>query len=289
MRTPCSARATPSSTSGTSVMQTGQPGPMMTFRFLGQTERRPKRAIACSWLPQTCMTLATRPMSSVARCSARVSARARAGSRNFISASWGSLSRRMRGLELVAHVGGHQILWLGLAQDGVEEVQRLADLVLRDAVDGEPHVVEHVVAGLHRHVHDVEAHLPLHAEEVHGGDEPIDGQHLAGDTETHAATFLQGPRRPAARETRWNYAAGASHQTSGMVGTARGAGRAPSRNSSRMICASMMGSVRRTSEESPAPVSIRAGITPMSSTSLGQRPIMFSRMRASRRVGSCGL
>src|SRR5690349_4857019 len=187
MRTPCSASATPSSTSGTSVMQTGQPGPMITFRSLGKTERRPKRAIACSWLPQTCITLATRPMSSVALWSALVSARARAGSRNFISASWGSLPRRMRGLELAAHVGGHQILWLGLAQDGVEQLERLADLVLRDAVDGKAHVVEHVVARPDRHVDDVEAHLALHAEEVHRGHQPIDGQHLARDAETHAA------------------------------------------------------------------------------------------------------
>src|SRR4051812_1379925 len=187
MRTPCSASATPSSTSGTSVMQTGQPGPMMTFRFLGKTERRPNRAMACSWLPQTCITLATRPMSSVARWSAWASARARAGSRNFISASCGSLPGRMRRLDLAAHVGCHEILWLRLAQDGVEELQRLGDLVLRDAVDGEAHVVEHVVARLHRDVHDVEAHLPLHAEEIHRGDEALDGQHLAGDAETHTA------------------------------------------------------------------------------------------------------
>ncbi len=36
MRTPWRARATPSSTSGTSVTQTGQPGPMITFSFFGK-------------------------------------------------------------------------------------------------------------------------------------------------------------------------------------------------------------------------------------------------------------
>src|SRR5581483_1276203 len=146
MRTPCRARATPSSTSGTSVMQTGHPGPMITFRLLGKTARSPNRAIACSWLPQTCITLTGLPVSSTARCSARVSRRARCGSRNFSSAVPGSFPGRIGGLDLVSHVGRHQILGFGLAQDGVEERQRLADLVLGNAMDGEADVVEHVIA-----------------------------------------------------------------------------------------------------------------------------------------------
>src|SRR5438132_254862 len=137
MRTPWRASATPSSTSGTSVMQTGQPGPMITFRLFGNTARSPNRAMACSWLPQTCITLTVLPTSSTARCSALVSRRARCGSRNFSSAIPGSFPGRIGGLDLVADVGCHQVLGLGLAQDGVEERQRLADLVLGDAVDGE--------------------------------------------------------------------------------------------------------------------------------------------------------
>jgi len=42
--TPWRASATPSSTSGMSVMQTGQPGPMMTFRSFGNVARRPNLA-----------------------------------------------------------------------------------------------------------------------------------------------------------------------------------------------------------------------------------------------------
>src|ERR1700693_3172778 len=186
MRTPCRARATPSSTSGTSVMQTGQPGPMITFRSLGNTARRPNRAIACSWLPQTCITLAGLPTSRTARWSAAVRRRARSGSRNFSSAIPGSFPARIGGLDLVAHVGRHQILGLGLAQDGVEERQRLADLVLGDAVDGKPDVVEHVIAGPYGHVDDVQAHLPADAEEIDGGGEPVHGKDLAGNAEAHA-------------------------------------------------------------------------------------------------------
>src|SRR5947209_13983514 len=164
MRTPCNARATPSSTSGTSVMQTGQPGPMITFKLFGKAARSPNRAMACSWLPQTCITLVGLPIWSTVRWSAAVSRRARCGSRNFSSAIPGSFPGRIGGLDLVAHVRRHQVLGLGLAQDGVEERERLADLVLRNPVDGEADVVEHVVAGRDRHVDDVQAHLPAHAE-----------------------------------------------------------------------------------------------------------------------------
>ena len=64
MRTPWRASATPSSTSGMSVMHTGQPGPMMTLSARGKAARSPNRAIACSWLPQTCITeTGARPIS----------------------------------------------------------------------------------------------------------------------------------------------------------------------------------------------------------------------------------
>ena len=85
-RAPIAASATASSTSGVSVTQTGQPGPMMTERSRGKLARRPNRAMACSWLPHTCMTLmGERPMAFTSRSSACASARARAGSRNLSS------------------------------------------------------------------------------------------------------------------------------------------------------------------------------------------------------------
>ena len=58
---------------------------MITFRPLGKAARRPKRAMACSWLPQTCMTETRRPMSLVSAARAAESALALAGSRNL---SW---------------------------------------------------------------------------------------------------------------------------------------------------------------------------------------------------------
>src|ERR1051326_980497 len=83
MRTPSSASTTPSSTSGTSVTQTGPPGPMLTVSDFGKSERSPNFAMACSWLPQTCMTATGRAMSSIRRCSVAASERALAASRKF--------------------------------------------------------------------------------------------------------------------------------------------------------------------------------------------------------------
>src|SRR5512147_1646845 len=97
-RTPWRARATASSTSGPSVTHTGQPGPTMSRSAGGITARRPKRAMACSWLPHTCMTATWRPMASTVRRSASVSARARAGSRNFSSRVRSGPGMVMRGL-----------------------------------------------------------------------------------------------------------------------------------------------------------------------------------------------
>ncbi len=85
-RTPWPASATASSTSGASVTHTGQPGPMMSRSAGGSTARRPKRAMACSWLPHTCMTeMGAADGVDVRARSASASARARAGSRNFSS------------------------------------------------------------------------------------------------------------------------------------------------------------------------------------------------------------
>ena len=86
MRTPLRASATASSISGMSVTQTGQPGPMITSSARGKIARRPNRAIACSWLPQTCITdTGSRPISPTRRSSSEAIWAARAGSRNCIA------------------------------------------------------------------------------------------------------------------------------------------------------------------------------------------------------------
>src|SRR5689334_9227661 len=121
-------------------MHTGQPGPMMTFKSRGNAARRPKRAMACSWLPQTCMTETPgRPMSLTTRASASASALPRPASRNFISRTPASrssaIARLPGGVQLALDVGRHQVLRLGAAEDLVEERKRVADLVLGNAVD----------------------------------------------------------------------------------------------------------------------------------------------------------
>src|SRR5512139_679875 len=102
--------------------------------------------MACSWLPQTCITLTgARPRPSVTRPSASVSARARAGSRNssrptpsaIAALARSSGHRRARG-DLPAHVGGHQVVGLGEADELVVEGEGLADLLGGDATDGVP-------------------------------------------------------------------------------------------------------------------------------------------------------
>ena len=82
MRTPCRASSTPSSTSGTSVTQTGHPGPMITSSAFGNVDRNPNFAMACSWLPQTCITATGRSSCATSRCSVAAIERASTGSRN---------------------------------------------------------------------------------------------------------------------------------------------------------------------------------------------------------------
>src|SRR6187401_2609002 len=150
-------------------MQTGQPGPMTTFRSSGNELRRPNRAIACSWLPQTCITeTGERPISRTVRASADESAAARAGSRNFSSAAPASLMgvTRTGGRDLSADVGRHQV-GVGLAEQTLVHVERALHVLRGDLPDGEADVIEDVVTRLDRLVGELEAHLPAYAEEVH--------------------------------------------------------------------------------------------------------------------------
>src|SRR6266568_2488409 len=186
------ASATASSTSGVSVTQTGQPGPMMTARSRGKTARRPKRAMACSWLPQTCITFTgVRPIAFTSRSSACASARARAGSRNFSSAGrfWSAMSDLLPDLaasrHLAAHVLGHEVARRRLLQHLLEQGEGLADLVGRDAADGETDMVQHVVSDRHRLVDDVEPEQLRDSEEVDRRLEAVFFLNVAATTETH--------------------------------------------------------------------------------------------------------
>src|SRR3954469_1965871 len=210
-RTPCRASSTPSSTSGTSVTQTGQPGPMITLSFFGKSERNPNFAIACSCEPQTCMTDTSRPISRISASSCCASARASSGSRKWSAgvspAASGRLARSRSwspggtpddcGLEvrapsdigrfdLAEDVGGHRIVLVALGEERFVQRQRLDDRVGRNAADGEADVIENVVADRHMLVEDVETDLAAHAPEVDGGHAAVDVDHFAGDTETHA-------------------------------------------------------------------------------------------------------
>src|SRR5512141_1061714 len=137
-----------------SVMQTGQPGPMMTFRSFGKVARRPNFAIACSWLPQTCITeTGERPISFVTRAIVSESLRAVPGSRNLscwtaadVAAASATASSRPRARDLGPDVGGHQVLAGGFPHELVVERERLLDVLLRDAADREADVVQDVVA-----------------------------------------------------------------------------------------------------------------------------------------------
>src|SRR5574338_94947 len=166
MRTPSWASTIASSTSGTSVTQTGHPGPMITFRSRGSTARKPNLAIDCSWLPHTCITdTGLRPISAVTRARAAERAFAWAGSRKRSSLApsvvWSSgiaaLPLPGRG-DLAAHVGGHHVA-LGLLQEQLVQRQRLADLMGGDLANREADVIQDVVTRRHGLVHDVEPRL----------------------------------------------------------------------------------------------------------------------------------
>src|SRR6266540_7322569 len=190
MRRPSCARITASSTSGMSVTQTGQPGPMITLSPRGKRVRRPNLAIACSWLPHTCITeTGARPISVHSRSSARANPRAFAGSRNLSSfaprvsvSSIGGLPAGRR--DLAAHIGGHHVA-LGFLEEQLVQRQRLLDLARRDLPDREAHVVQDVVAGLHRLVHDVEPRLAADAPEIHRGRLSVNGDDATGHAEAH--------------------------------------------------------------------------------------------------------
>src|SRR6188768_3002542 len=100
-----------------SVMHTGQPGPMMTLRPRGKLERSPYFAIACSWLPHTCITDTVRPIDPTVWYRAAVNSRARVGSRNSrrdVASSVGNsvppaLPALLARTDLCAHVGRHQV------------------------------------------------------------------------------------------------------------------------------------------------------------------------------------
>src|SRR5450631_2822641 len=147
-----------------SVMHTGQPGPMMTFRSFGKVARSPNFAIACSWLPQTCMTeTGDRPISAVTRAIVSARPRATAGSRNLSCLSAASIRAlsvmSARPFDLTADVCRHQIVLGPFGQQGLVELQGPTDVFLGNAANREADVIQDVVARSDGLIHDVEAHL----------------------------------------------------------------------------------------------------------------------------------
>src|SRR5512133_63637 len=185
---PCRASQTPSSTSGASVTQTGHPGPMITSSAFGKFARRPYFAIACSWLPQTCMiVIGARPISPTSETRVRPSSAASSGSRNFTSRASprrSDIAVSPRGLELAPHVGAHQVV-LGGSEQLLVQRQRVADRLVGDAADGESGMVEDVVADLHGHVDDVEPDLTLDSPEIDRGGHVVDFEDATGNSKAH--------------------------------------------------------------------------------------------------------
>src|SRR5208282_5170919 len=151
---------------------------MITLSARGKLARNPKRAIACSWLPQTCITeIGARPIAAQSLPSSAVSSRPRWGSRNSsarplirLSAIFFSLARR----NFAAHVGRHQVLTLGLAQQFLIEREGCLNFSGGDFPDRVTDVVEHVIAGNDRLVHDVEQDRPAHSEKIDRRHHPVD-------------------------------------------------------------------------------------------------------------------
>src|SRR4051794_6258282 len=131
-------------------MHTGQPGPMTTSRSAGNALRSPNRAIACSWLPQTCMTeTGARPISRTVLASAAESAAARPGSRNFSAPTPPSfMAVASGGRDLAAHVSRHQVVVL--AQQALVHLERSLDVFRRNLANREADVIEDVVTGFDR-------------------------------------------------------------------------------------------------------------------------------------------
>src|SRR6266508_6980923 len=191
MCTPWPASTTASSISGQSVMHTGQPGPMMTLSPLGKVARRPNLAMACSWLPQTCMTeTGARSIAATRLASVPARARAVAGSRNLSSLTAGPASSGCivchfrRGPDLPADIRRHDVIGR-FAQELLVERERLPHLLRRDAADGEAHMVQDIVSGLDRLVREVQQDRPAKSPEVHHRDEPVHFEHLPRHAKTH--------------------------------------------------------------------------------------------------------
>src|SRR5215472_9152345 len=173
-------------------MHTGQPGPMMTSRSFGNALRSPYRAIACSWLPQTCITATgDRPICLTVCCSLAASAAARAGSRNFSSRA-ASLRMRLRShfgrgrsLDFTAYVVRHQVVVRRFAQQLLVHPQRAFDVVLGNASNRVADVVQDVVAWLHSLVDELEPHAAFHAEEVDNRLIVVNLNDPSGYTEAH--------------------------------------------------------------------------------------------------------
>src|ERR1043166_7118907 len=144
-------------------MHTGQPGPMMTLRPRGNTARSPNLAIACSWLPQTCITdTGTRPTCAVVRTSASASAFARTGSRNsscpvilLVAPSAHTSDFRLSArLHLPTHIGHHQIVVRAFPQQLFVQSERAFHIRRRHPTNGEADMIENVVANRDRLVNE---------------------------------------------------------------------------------------------------------------------------------------
>ena len=158
-----------SSTSGTSVTQTGQPGPMITSSARGkrraQAEARDRLLVAAADVHHRDRRAADLADQRVER--ADQEPRARSGSRNLswrggarLSGASSTLLRAAR--DLAAHVGGHQIVLARPPRAAPRRARASRAISLGgNAADREADVVEHVVAGRDRLVDDVEAHRAL--------------------------------------------------------------------------------------------------------------------------------
>src|SRR5204862_2966879 len=247
-------------------MQTGQPGPMITCRSRGNPARSPKRAIACSWLPHTCITdTGARPTAATAAARAADRPAPCPRSRNFSSrAAWSDIAAFPRRLQLGAHVAGHQVV-VRLAQQLAVHLERALDVLFGNPADRIPDVIEDVVARRDRLIHQLQPYVAVGAEEIDQRHVAVHFHHASRNPETHqsllacaaattACPSAMPPSLGGTRACRWTVNSGSRPRTIDSVRRAfwkqppdKATGSRPvSRAGSRTAVRSSVGSMSRT-------------------------------------------
>ena len=88
---------------------------------------------------------------------------------------------------LPPYIGRHHVLGLRFAQQLFVERQGLPDLVRRDLADGEPDVVQDVIARDDRFIDHIQPGFPPGTPEIHDSGDAVDFHHSTRNSEAHMA------------------------------------------------------------------------------------------------------